>query len=368
VVIRDRTGDPTYYLERQAAAVLVGLVGMGLLSRVSTRTISRWAPSVYVACLIALGLVLIPGISHSANGATRWIGVGSLHLQPSEFCKLALILVLADRVARYPGGVQNFRLVLLPLFGIAAPAFVLVMLEPDFGTTALLGLVFGLVLYLGGIPTQWLLTLGVAGTGLAVPFVLYSDYRRDRILSWLNPWLVEQGDGYQVIQSWLALHSGGLTGQGIGGSLAKLHYLPEPWTDFIAAVIGEELGFLGIVALLGCYAFFLWRGVRIARRSRTFYGSIIAGAITLLIGVQAFLNLGVVTGMVPPKGLVLPFISYGSSAVLAHLFGVGLLLAISTESEDAVIEEASRKRHALEPDPTVQPLPQAPADDSGASP
>lgn len=354
VVIGERTGNAFYYLERQGAAVVLGLVGMAVLARTSTRQLLRWAPAFYFACLVALTLVLLPGVSHEANGAARWIGIGSIHLQPSEFTKLALIFMVADRVARYPGGVHSLRRVIGPVFLIALPAFALVIVEPDFGTTALLVIVIGLVLFLGGLPTQWILTLGVGGAGLAIPAIAFSDYRRDRFLSWLDPWSVEKGDGYQVIQSWLALHSGGLHGQGLGNSLAKLHFLPEPWTDFIASVIGEELGFLGIIGLMLCYALLVWRGVRVARRARTFYGSLIAGAIISMIGLQAFLNLGVVTGMVPPKGLVLPFVSYGTSAILAHLFGIGILLAISAESEDP-LPVPSMGRAPVQ-DPTVRPV------------
>jgi cell division protein FtsW len=368
VVISDRTGDPFYYLERQAAAVVLGLVGMAILARVPTTTLMRWGPAFYFACLLGLCLVLVPALGHAANGAARWIGFGSIHVQPSEFCKLALVVVLADRVSRYPGGVRSIRRVLGPVFLLTMPALVLVIAEPDFGTTAILTGILGMVLFLAGLPIRWIVTLGSACLALSIPAIALSSYRLNRFLSWLDPWSVEQGDGYQVIQSWVALHTGGLTGQGLGNSLAKLHFLPEPWTDFIAAVIGEELGFLGILVLLVAYGFFAWRGVRIAQRARTLFGSLVAGCITAVLGLQAVLNIGVVTGMVPPKGLVLPFVSYGSSAILAQLWAVGILLSISTETVEA-LDAPGVRRTDLVPvyDPPVRVLPAQAATDGARS-
>lgn len=331
VIAAEDNADALYYLKRQAVAVAVGLGGMTAMAWIPSRFFCRYALSFYVAALVGLCLVFVPGLSESANGATRWIRLGSFHVQPSEFAKLALALVLAARISRDPGRLGDLWRGVLPTVAYAVPLIFLVMKEPDFGTSAILAGILGLLLLLGGIPGRWMAVFTLVGTAAAVPMVAFSGYRMDRFRSWLDPWAAAESEGYQVIQSWVALYSGGWMGQGLGNSLAKLRFLPEPWTDFVAAVVGEELGFLGLLFLLVCYGLIAWRGVVIAGRSRTYFGMLVAGCITAVLGTQALLNLSVVLGLVPPKGLVLPFISYGGSAIIAQLWSIGLLLSISVE-------------------------------------
>ena len=331
VVAAEDYGNSIWYLKRQLLAVCVGTTGMVVLAWTPVRLMRRYAIWLYAAVIAALVLVFVPGIGHTANGATRWIGAGSIHFQPSELAKLALILVLAGYVDRNRGLLDNFKEGVLPALLLAAPCMVLVLIEPDFGTTVLLCGITCLALLYGGLPIRWFGWMAVVGGALGSVLVMASSYRLQRVRSWLDPWAVADGDGYQVIQSWLALNTGGLWGQGLGNSLAKLRFLPEPWTDFIGAVVGEELGYIGLLLLFCAYGVFVWRGTRIALRARSYYGLLVASIITTLIGVQAGLNLGVVLGALPPKGLVLPFMSYGASAIMVHMWSVGVLLSVSVD-------------------------------------
>ncbi len=335
----ETTGSPYYYLIRQGIAAGIGLVGMVIFSRIPSHRLARFGWVLYFACIVGLLAVFIPGIGHKANGAIRWIAFGSLRLQPSEFMKLALVLVLAERVNRYTGGVNDLKRHVLPVIAVTAPVLVLVMLEPDFGTTLILAGICCMVLYLGGIPSKWMAAIGGAGVLMAVVAILMNPNRIGRVISWIDPWSAADGGGYQVIMGWVALHYGGLWGQGLGEAMSSMKWLPFAHTDFVAAVAGEELGFLRLAVLLGIYGLLIWRGVHVANRSRTYFGTLAAGSITLILGLQTLFNLGVIMGLVPPKGLVLPFMSYGASALIAHLWSVGVLLTVSAEPDEEVVAE-----------------------------
>ncbi len=335
----ESSGSPTYYLVRQAVAAVIGLVGLVIFSRIPSHRLARVGWVLYFACLVGLVAVFIPGLGHKANGAIRWIAFGSLRLQPSEFMKLALVLVLAERVNRFPGGISDLKRHVLPVLAITVPALVLVLAEPDFGTTVILAGIACMVLFLGGIPTRWMTTIAGICAVLAVLIILKDPYRLGRVSSWLDPWADASGGGYQVIMGWVALHYGGLWGQGLGEAMSSMKWLPFAHTDFVAAVAGEELGFVRLAMLLGIYGVLIWRGVHVANRSRTYFGTLAAGSITLILGLQTLFNLGVIMGLVPPKGLVLPFMSYGASALIAHLWGVGVLLTVSAEPEEEAAPE-----------------------------
>ncbi len=329
------SGNPFHFLGRQGVAAVIGLAGMGWIARQPTWRFARVGWVLYVAVVLGLLLVFVPGVGQKANGAVRWIGSGSLRVQPSEFLKVALVLVLAERVNRMAGGVSDLKHGVLPVLAISLPPIALVLLEPDFGTTVVLAGIVGLILVIGGARLSWIAGLGATGLVGAVWAVCSDEYRWRRVASWLDPWKDEQGGGYQVIQSWIALHRGGLDGQGLGIAMSKMKFLPFAHTDFVAAVVGEELGFLGLLGLMGLYALLIWRGVEVAIRARTFHGTLLAGAITVSLGLQTLFNLGVIMGLVPPKGLVLPFMSYGASALVAHLWGMGVLLSVSSEPREA---------------------------------
>jgi cell division protein FtsW len=335
----ESTGSPYYYLVRQAVAAGIGLVGLAVFARIPSHRLARVGWVLYFACMVGLLAVFIPGVGHKANGAIRWIAFGSLRLQPSEFMKLALVLVLAERVNQLPGGISDIKKHVVPILAVAVPAMALVLKEPDFGTTLILAGITGMVLYLGGIPTRWMATLAGVGVMLAVVVILADPYRLGRVTSWLDPWAEADGGGYQVIMGWVALHYGGLWGQGLGEAMSSMKWLPFAHTDFVAAVAGEELGFVRMAILLGIYGLLIWRGVHVASRSRSYFGTLAAGSITLILGLQTLFNLGVIMGLVPPKGLVLPFMSYGASALIAQLWSVGVLLTVSAEPEEELAAE-----------------------------
>jgi cell division protein FtsW len=210
------------------------------------------------------------------------------------------------------------------------------------------------MLFVAGLRIEYILGLGGLGTVGAAAAVLSADYRMDRVTSFLDPWATQQSEGYHTIQSWVAMHSGGLWGQGLGNSMAKLHFLPEPWTDYIAAVIAEELGLLRLGLLILAFGLFVWRGLVISRRAKDAFGMYLASTLTAMIGFEAFFNLAVVMGMVPPKGLVLPFISYGASAMLANLWAVGVLLSIAAEGNEVEVGEGWPKRAMVGPSAPAQ--------------
>lgn len=321
-------GDAWFYVKRQAIAIVVGLSLCLAAALVPYQWLKRGAWLLYAGVLFGLILLMVPGIGREVNGATRWIGVGGFNIQPSEFAKVALILVTSMLISRNVGRLNDLKVSSL-IFLAPLPLLVLVLMQPDFGTTALLlGLTF-VLFFVGGLPTRFLWTSAVAMVVLAVPVVGFASYRMRRLQSFLDPWADAAGSGYQVIQSMIAFQSGGLMGQGLGESHAKHMFLPEPWTDFVGSVMAEELGFIGVLFLLSLYALVVFRGISIAKRAPDFFGLLVAAAVTALLAGQALLNLGVAMGVLPPKGLVLPFMSYGGSAIMVHLLCVGLLLNIS---------------------------------------
>lgn len=334
VVAAERTGDGYYFFTRQviAAVVGLGLCVAGALTPMAT--LRKYGLVLYGACLALLLLCFVPGIQHKANGAARWIGFGPVHFQPSEFAKIAVLIVLADYLERHRGHLSDWRVIvragLIPL-----PAMLLIFPEPDFGTTAITAGMCTIMLFIAGMRLSHMAAVAGVGVIVGTPLMIMEAYRVQRLTSFLDPWASFEGEGYHVIQSWIAMHSGGLWGQGLGNSMAKLHFLPEPWTDFIAAVTAEELGLVGLFVLITLYAAFVWRGLHIARRARDNYGMLMAGCLTAMIGLQAFFNMAVVMGLVPPKGLVLPFMSYGATALQSHLLCVGILLSIASEANDA---------------------------------
>jgi len=331
-VATEKTGDAFFYIKRQSVGLAVGLTGCFAIAWLPQGVLRRYVWVFYGVALVGLIAVFVPGIQHKANGAARWVGAGGIHFQPSEFAKIALALVLADFLDKNASRLHDIKGVLWKAIAIPAPVMMLVLMEPDFGTTVLLALLTMLLLYVAGLNSRWVAGVGLAGLAAAVPTVLMVDYRRERVFGFLDIWANESGSAYQIIQSLIAFQNGGLIGQGLAESQAKHHFLPESWTDFIAAVLAEELGLLGLLALITLYGLVVWRGLIIAREASTLFGTLLASSLTLLLGLQAFFNLGVAMGMLPPKGLVLPFMSYGPSALMIHLITIGLLLNVSASA------------------------------------
>lgn len=326
-----RYGNALHFVTRQVIGLFGGLVlALGMLSA-PWRWVRGSAWPVYLGTLVALALVMSP-LGYSANGATRWISLGPVNLQPSEFAKVAMVLILSHHLAVNEGRLRDLVGVVVPgLLFLLVPVG-LIVLQRDFGTTVILLGLTGVVFFVGGL--QWRYVFGLVGATVPVlaGLVIAEPFRVRRLMSFLDPFADPDGAGYQVVQGWIALATGGLTGAGLASGVAQRGFLPEAHTDFIIAVIGEELGAVGwsvtIVLILGL----VWRGLAIAQRSETLFGMLAATGISTMFAAQAIINVGVVGGVLPAKGLVLPFLSYGASAALVHSACVGLLLRIGMES------------------------------------
>lgn len=340
--------DPLHFVKRQGIAVALGLVAMVGLTYTPYRKLARWAPLLYGASIAALFLVWVPGIGHTANGATRWFGVGGFNFQPAELAKMVVLICLAAWLHRHRNSVNDLRILGAAGLGIA-PVLLLIIAQPDFGSTAIIVGLSALMVFLAGLRWIWLAPIGVVGVVGLMGVMLSEDYRRARLISFMDPCEYSSTTGYQVCQSLVAIHHGGLTGVGLGAGQSKLLFLPEPYNDFIAAVVGEEMGFLGLVGLIGLYGLFAWRGLTIASRAKEQFGALLASTYTAMIVGQACLNLGVTMSIVPPKGLVLPFMSYGSTAMMVNLAAVGVLLSISAEAHAPAPAEAPKTDAGLAP-------------------
>lgn len=324
-----RFGDALYFFKRQILWALLGLAAMFVTTRIDYWHWQRWAPVMLVVGFLLLVAVFIPGIGWSSHGATRWIRIGSLTLQPSELVKLCLIVFTAYGVALKGEEIRTFWRGVFPFLLLTVVAAGLILAQPDLGTAfALAGTVF-VMLFAAGARIGTLGAVGLVGLAAMGAAIYVEKYRLRRFLAFLDPWKDPQGTGFHIIQSLYALGSGGLFGVGLGQGKQKYLYLPEQHTDFIFAVIGEELGFIGSCIVLGLFMIFIWRGLRIAATAPDTFGSILATGITAGIALQALINIGVVCGMLPVTGITLPMVSFGGTSLLFTLAAVGILLNIS---------------------------------------
>jgi cell division protein FtsW len=326
---QERFADGFYFFRKQMIAIGFGLLGLFVSALVPFINYRRVATVVLVLTLAALILVLIPGIGVARGGARRWLPLGGFSLQPGEFAKVALILYLADSLARKGTKVETFKLGVLPYLIIGGLLLGLIVLEPDLGTSFVLGVILFLMLFIAGAKLTHLLAIGIAAIPLLAVVVLRAQYRVQRLMAFFDPWKDPERSGFQIIQSFIAFGSGQLWGRGLGESRQKLFYLPEAHTDFIFSVIGEELGLLGALTVLGLFAVIIVRGLRIAAKTDDPFGQYLAFGLTALLGLQALVHMAVVMGLMPTKGLVLPFISYGGSAMVVNLIAAGMLLSLS---------------------------------------
>ena len=323
-----RYEDGGYFFKRQLLWVGVGLAAMAVTVRMNVWGWQRLALPLLLAVAALLVLVLWPQIGVEVNGARRWLRVGGWSIQPSELAKLAVVCYLAGYVARHGERVGEFWRGLLPPLLVSGAVMVLILAEPDLGAAAVIAMLTLTLLFVGRAKLSHLGGLVLAAAPVLTVLIFSSSYRRQRLLAFLNPWEDAQGSGFQIIQSFLAIGSGGWWGLGLGESRQKLLFLPEPHTDFIYSVIGEELGLVGCLVVLALFVLFIWRGFVIATRAEEPFIRCLAVGLTVMIGVQALLHMAVVTGLLPTKGLTLPFLSYGGSSLVVDLAAVGILLAI----------------------------------------
>ncbi len=325
----EETGSAWTYFTRQLGWTVVGAVVAFALLHVRLDSIRRYAPGALVVCVLGLLAVHVPGLGVSANGATRWIGAGPVQIQPSELTKLALIGVVADWLARNERFLNVSRVAIRPMMLLLGFIAALVMLQPNLGTTIVIAATVFVMLFAAGVPRAALAGWGVVGTIAAVVAALGTSYRRARVLSFLDPWADPQRAGYQLIQSRVGLASGGVFGVGLGASRAKWGFLPFAHTDFIFAIVGEELGLVGASVVIGAFIAFGLLGIRVALRAEHRFGALVAIGVTAWIVIQAFVNIGAVVGILPITGVPLPFLSYGGTSMVVTLAAVGLLLNVA---------------------------------------
>jgi len=326
------TGDPYFFFRKHVMSVLIGGLVAWVVSLASSDVHRRMAYPGVIVAIVALAVVLVPGIGSVRGGAQRWIALGGASVQPSEFAKLALLLYLAASIVRKRDRMQDFRRGVLPHLLVGGVVAALLVVEPDYGGAALSVVLVAILLFVGGASLWHLGAVAFAAAPVLLVVMLLAPYRLQRVVDWLFGTGDPLGSGYQLNQSLLAFGSGQLLGRGLGESQQKLEFLPAAHTDFIYAVIGEELGLLGAVVVLALFGIIVARGLRIAARHPDPFGRLLAVGLTSLLTCQALLNVGVVLGCLPTKGLVLPFISYGGSAMLVALVEVGMLLALARES------------------------------------
>jgi cell division protein FtsW len=319
---------PAYFLFKQITFAVVGLAVMPILMRVDYRTYRQ--PVFIWAALGLLGFALVAVLfGPKINGARRWFGVAGIGIQPSEFAKLVVVFFVAAVLERRMDRIDDLKFALLPV-AIAIGLLVgLIMLEPDLGTALSIILIVAAMVFAAGIHYRYIFGLALVALPAAYAVLMSADYRRRRMMVFLNPWDDPLGDGFQVIQSLIAIGTGGVFGRGLMNGVQKLFYLPYPHTDFIYSVIGEELGLAGSTAVLLCFCVIAWRGLRTAMRAPDRFGAFVALGITAMITVQALFNISVTLGLLPTKGIPLPFVSFGGSSLLVSLIGMGILLNVS---------------------------------------
>jgi cell division protein FtsW len=329
---------PSAYLENHLIKIVMGLVAFAIGSRIDYHRWGRWAPGLYVLGLASLLLVYAPGVGHSAGNARRWISLGGFTLQPADFARLGLVVYLALLLSKPRARLERFTTGTLPcVIALALVAF-LVYRQPNLSTTLALAQICGLMLIAGKIPWRHLALLATPMV-VALPFALKS-YQSSRIANWLGYWQGGahlQGGNYQMDQSILAIGSGGLLGRGLGEGRQKWFFLPDAHTDFVFAIIGEELGFLGALLLVGLLMILLWRAYEAARRAPDRFGYLLATGIGASIAIYAGVNLMVASGLFPTTGLPLPLVSYGGSAILATLFSIGILNNIAAQGDSVLL-------------------------------
>jgi cell division protein FtsW len=325
-------GSSWYQFERQLMWVALGLVAMVAIMRVDYHKLRRYTNLVLLTALGLMAAVMVPGLGVNVNGASRWLGYGSFRVQPSELAKLAVLMFVADLLARRADRVDDLRLSLKPVLVVFGLFAALLMLQPNLGTTILLGGIVFVMLFVAGVPLRPLLATFGIGAGLATFAAFAEPYRFRRLLAFIDPWKDPQNTGYQTIQSQLAISNGGVTGSGIGHSIAKFGFLPYAQTDFIFAIVADELGLVGAVLLIALFVAVGVVGVRIALHAPDRYGMLLATGITTWVLFQAFVNIGAVVGVLPITGVPLPFVSFGGSSLVVVLAAMGIELSIARQA------------------------------------
>lgn len=340
-----RYGNDLYFLKKQILFAGLGLVALMLAARIPYRI---WKIFVYPALAASFGLLLLVYvIGHEAGNATRWLKLGPFSFQPSEMARLALILYLAYSLSKKGEKIKNFAVGTVPHLAVTLVLCGLVVMQPDFGSTVIMLAIMGIMLFIAGVPIYHLLLVGLPAVAGGILIMIKEPYRVKRLMSFMDPWQYESDMGYQIIHSLMAFGTGGVNGTGFGASFQKLFYLPEAHTDFIFAVLGEELGLAGVLIVILIYCWVVIKGLSISRKAPDIFGSLLASGITFSMGIQVCFNLGVVMGLLPTKGLALPFLSYGGTSLIFNMAALGVLLNISryVNTASAPQKGAKERRH-----------------------
>ncbi len=332
IYAQEKTGDGFSLIRKQLVYACFGFVALWGGYRIPYQFWKRVAYAGLGLAILLLVLVFVPGIGMKVGGAQRWIHLGGFQFQPGEFAKFAVIFFIAHQLDRKHERIDRITAGILSHFVTPLPIFLLLLLQPDFGTTVIITLVIFCLMFLAGVPSKYLSVALLSGAAVGGWLAIGTGYRRMRLMTFVDPWSDPGGKGFQILQSFVGLHNGRIWGVGLGNGKEKLLYLPEAHNDFIFSVIGEELGFIGIVGVVAAYLYFIYSGLRIAsdchKLTEDRFGMLLAAGITLALGLQGFVNISVALGLVPTKGLTLPFMSYGGSALLVDLFVVGVLLNV----------------------------------------
>ena len=328
VLAKEWYGDPSHFSFRHVVAAFLGLVGMFALMRVDYHRFRHPAVVFSLLSVVTALLVLVYLLPSTAN-THRWIRWGGLSFQPAELAKLAIVVFLAYFLEKRRHRVNDLRFTLIPVVAVSLLVGGLIVLQPDLGTAMSILAVVGILLFAAGLNLGWMVAAMLLAMPVLYVLVFQVPWRRQRLFAFLDPWADPLDSGFQIIQSLISVGTGGIGGTGFMEGQQKLFYLPEPHTDFIFAVVGEEFGLIGTVAILGLFGVFIWRGLRSAWRAPDLFGSYLALGITMMVALQAFINMSVVLGLLPTKGIPLPFLSYGGSSFLIMLAGVGILMNVS---------------------------------------
>lgn len=321
-------GSDYFFLRKQAVFVIAGIAALMVCRHIPYRLYWHLTYPILIFSMILLVVVHIPGLAYKAGGASRWIRIGSFTFQPSEFARLALIFFMAYSLSKKQEKIRDFNIGFIPHVIVLGIFSLLFHLQPDFGTILIFSVITWVMMFLGGVRLLHLATPLFLVLPLLGYIMINASYRLDRIMTFWDPWQYPQEGGYQVIHSLMAFGSGGLFGAGIGQGYQKLFYLPEAHTDFIFSVIGEEFGLLGVIFIIAMYLLIIWKGLMIARNTENLFGSLIAAGITISFSLQVCINMGVTLGLLPTKGLTLPFLSYGGTSLLLNMAAIGVLMNI----------------------------------------
>lgn len=339
--------DAAWFLKKQILFLALGIATWMVLARVDYDWYRKRMPWLMAGGFACLLMVYVPGLRHTANGASRWINLRVCLFQPSELAKFLMIAYAAWAIDRTATTARADLATMKPYLKmvVVLVLFVLPILkEPDLGMTVVICLSFMTILFIAGLPLKMLGALVPVSIAAVVWLVTHEAYRMKRLTAFLDPFSQASGAGYQVVQSLIAFSNGGLLGSGVGGGKQKLFYLPEMHTDYIFSVVGEELGFVGVAAVGACFLVLVWVGFRIARRARDPFGEYLAMGLSIVIGLQAFMNMMVGLSLLPPKGMVLPFLSFGGSSLVLHMAAAGILINISMKGAEGIVQEADHRR------------------------